>query len=87
MIEIGQITLSDLFLTLLGVVLGGGGLWWLFKKVVWNQNTLKDNEAGGDIAGGSILQHQTESKAHSENRNVLKRNKAGGDIAGGDIEK
>lgn len=87
MIEIGQITLSDLFLTLLGAVLGGGGLWWLFTKVVLNRNTLKNNEAGGDISGGSILRHQPGEKVHSKNRNVLKKNKAGGDIAGGDIEK
>ena len=87
MIELGQITLSDLFLTILGVVLGGGTLWWLFKRVVLNRNTLKNNQAGGDIAGGSIVYSQSGEKSYSKNRNVLKKNKTGGDIAGGDIEK
>lgn len=87
MIEIGQITLSDLFLTLIGIAFGGGGAFWLFRKVRLGRNILKGNEAAGSIAGGSLIRASRGEKIYTENNNVLKGNKAGGDIAGGDIEK
>lgn len=86
MIELGDITLSDIFLTLVGVAFGGGAL-WIFKKVRYNGNVLKGNQAGGGIIGGSVTQGTTRDKTHSQNRNTLKNNKANKDIVGGDVEK
>jgi hypothetical protein len=87
MIEIGQITLSDIFLTGIGIAFGGGGALWLFRKVRSGHNILKGNEAAGSIAGGSLIRASRGGKTYTKNNNVLKGNKAGGDIAGGDIEK
>lgn len=85
--EIGQITLSDIFLTAIGIVFSGGCAFWLFRKVRSSRNVLKDNQAAGSIAGGSIIRHSGGKSLYVENNNVLKGNKAGGDIAGGDIER
>ena len=87
MIQMGQITWSDIFLTFIGIIFGGGGAFWLFRKMRVGRNILKGNEAAGSIAGGSIIQSPRGEKTYTENNNVLKGNKAGGDIAGGDIEK
>lgn len=84
--EIGEITLSDIFLTVIGIVFGGI-VWLFFKRVTNNKNVLKNNKAGGDIAGGNITRANEGKSAYSTNRNTLKKNAADGNIAGGDIEK
>ena len=85
--EIGQITLADLVLTLAGILFTGAGAFWLFRKVRIGRNILKNNGATGSIAGGSIVKSSHTEKTRTEYRNVLNGNKAGGDIAGGDIER
>lgn len=84
--ELGEITVADIFLTIVGIVLGGA-VWIFFKRVTNNKNVLNGNKAGGDIAGGNILKTGREKSAHSTNRNTLNNNVTKGDIAGGDIEK
>lgn len=89
--ELGQITVADIFLTAVSMI-GGGWLVWVFlKRKTDTKNTLKGNVSGGSIAGGSIIKTArpgTDGGAEmSKHRNTLKNNTAAGDIAGGDIKK
>lgn len=84
---LGEITLADIILTIISIILGGNIIWLFYKKVTNNKNTLKDNQSGGDIAGGNIVKTKQEKTSHSTNCNTLSNNIATGDIAGGDIEK
>jgi hypothetical protein len=91
MMELGQITVAEIFLTAVSMI-GGGWLIWVFlKRKTDTKNTLKGNISGGSIAGGSIIKNsgpgQNEGAEVSKHRNVLKNNTAAGDIAGGDIKK
>lgn len=92
LMELGQITLVDIMLTLLSII-GGGWLLWVFVKRKTNtKNVLKGNTSGGSIAGGSIINNNASSETGggaeiSKHQNILKNNTAAGDIAGGDIKK
>jgi hypothetical protein len=89
--DVGNITLADIFLTAISMI-GGGWLIWVFlKRKTDTKNTLKGNISGGSIAGGSIIKKSgsvtSEGAEMSKHRNVIKNNTAAGDIAGGDIKK
>lgn len=89
--ELGQITIADVFLTAVSII-GGGWLIWIFlKRKTDTKNTLKGNISGGSIAGGSIIEKSDRDNNGgaeiSKHRNTLKNNTAAGDIAGGDIKK
>lgn len=89
--EFGQITVADIFLTVVSMV-GGGWLIWVFlKRKTDTKNILKGNTSRGSIAGGSIIKSPrtgtNDGAEVSKHRNILKNNTAAGDIAGGDIKK
>ena len=71
--DLGQITVSDIFLVLLGVFLSGGVAWFFIHKKTKNRNILKGNIAGGDMAGGNIDKSGKKSSSQTVNKNVLKK--------------
>lgn len=89
--ELGQITIADIFLTALSIIAGGWLIWVFLKRKTDTKNTLKGNVSGGSIAGGSIIKESDTGNnggaEMSKHRNILKNNTAAGDIAGGDIKK
>lgn len=84
--EFGEFTFANIILMIVGVLLGGGIAFSVIKvSKSKNKNNLTDNDAEGDIIGGSKVA-SNEASIHIEknnNQNILSSNKAGGDIVGG----
>jgi hypothetical protein len=88
MIEIGEVTVIDILLLIIGV-LGSSGVGYFFiKRIKKNKNELYGNSAGGDMAGGDLNKaYKPQANEESSSNNILIGNTAGGDIAGGNINK
>ncbi len=85
---LGELTLFDILLTLIGIFAGGWLLWLFVGRKSHSKNKLKKNQAAGDIAGADIFKGKAPEKGEIlKQENVLKDNAAGGDIAGGNIYK